>query len=262
MEGDAPESKRSKLDPKCESSNPNDALVEPPPSKDVKRMIAKRNDSKELEPSSSASSSSSPKKADETAVKVADDVVDKKDATEKVPEVEQPPSTTKMLDMNAHCVLEIMRCMSLRELCSMAEVNVQLKEVAQQVFAVNHRNVALTSLADPINGKYTLPKVRQLLYNFGNMIKSLTINESGLDDREQYGKLLTLVRKYCYETVDEVVFLDQPSDHMGSLIFTMIFGQEMFYRDVGLVQRRYRTRSQITFQPRKTIQEQFLLYDD
>lgn len=252
MEGDAPELKRPKLEPTAKSSSPNDASVEPS-SKDVKRKIAKRNNSKELKPepsspSSSSSSSSLPKEADE------------KDATLTAPKVKE--SSLQMLDMNDLCLLEMLRRMDLRELCSMAEVNVRLKDFAQKVFATKHRTVSLSSLADPIDGKYTLSKVRQLLYNFGQHIKSLTIDESRLNDREQYGKLLLLVRKYVLETVDELVFLNQPGDHMGSMITTMVFGQEMFYRDVDLFANRHHSRNQITFQPRKITQEQLLLLDD
>lgn len=74
--------------------------------------------------------------------------------------------------------------------------------IFSQVFTGKHRNVSLTLLADPGTGKYTLAKVRQLLYNFGHLIGTLTIDEKSLDDNEQFGKLLTLVHKYCMETVE------------------------------------------------------------
>lgn len=246
MEGNAPELKRSKSDPTSESSSPSDAPVESP-SKDVKRKIAKRSNSKELktEPASSSTTTQSQKEATEA---------DKKDA-----KVETP--STNMMDMNDHCLFEMMSRMGLRELCSMAEVSVPLKGFAQQVFTLNHSHVSLTSLADPQDGKYTLSKVRQLLYNFGPYIKSLTIDESSLNDREVYGKLLQLVRKYCLDTLDKIVFLDQPSDHISSMIATMIFGQDMYCRDVDIGERRHRSRTQITYQPRKITQEQFLLVD-
>lgn len=75
--------------------------------------------------------------------------------------------------------------------------------IFSQVFTGKHRNVSLTLLADPSTGKYTLAKVRQLLYNFGHLIGTLTIDEKSLDDNEQFGKLLTLVHKYCMETVEK-----------------------------------------------------------
>lgn len=185
--------KRFKFNSKSESGGSDDSFEKP--SEEVKRKVAKRNNSQEskVEPSSSSSPSSPvPKEANDA---------DKTDVTQKNPEVEKPQ--TNILDMNTQCLLEMLRRMGLSELCTMAEVNVQLKRLAVDVFAVNHRNVSLTSLADPTTGKYTLTKVRQLLYNFGHLIHTLTIDETSLDDREQYAKLLQLVHKYCVETVEK-----------------------------------------------------------
>lgn len=121
--------KRLKTDLPIESGSSNDSLVEPPSEDEPKRKIAKRTNSQESKvepptpaPASSSSSSSSPEAVNDAH---------KKEATQKEPEVEKPQ--TNMLDMNDHALLEMMRRMGLRELCTMAEVSVQLRETAQQV---------------------------------------------------------------------------------------------------------------------------------
>lgn len=193
----APSKKRLKPEPAAESSNSNDSLVEQPSEK-VKRKIATRKNSPEskVEPSSSSSSSPPPPSLPKEAIGAG-----QKDDTQKNPEVKKPQ--TNLLDMPAHCVNEILCRMGLRELCTMAEVSIQFKLDAQRIFTAKHRDVSLKLLADPVSGKYTLSKVRQMMYNFGHLINTLTIDDNGLDDLEQYGKLLGLVHKYCFETIEK-----------------------------------------------------------
>lgn len=234
MEGDAPKSKRSKRSVQSESSSPNDASKSSSTAenqRNVKRKIAKRT-------TSSPSPSSSSKK-----ISTADS------------------TPMNFLDLNNHCLLEIMSRMELRQLCTMAETNVRLKELAQQFFATKYRtNVSLSSLIEPTTGKYALTKVRQLLHNFGHMIGSLTIDDNELADRELFPKLLSLVRKYCFQTVDEVVFLNQRGSDIGVHLATSLFGVELMLR--GLGEGSYPTRSKIIFKPQQTIHEQTLVRAD
>lgn len=112
--------KRLKTDSPIESGSSNDLLVEPPSEEVPKRKIARRSNSQEskVEPASS----SLPKEANDA---------NKNEVTQKKAKVEKPQ--TNMLDMNDHSLYEMMHRMDLRELCTMAEVSVQLKETAQEV---------------------------------------------------------------------------------------------------------------------------------
>lgn len=247
METDAPATKRPKRNITSESSSGDETVPAPPPKniivpkKIVKRKIAKPNKSMKTV---SGPSSSVPKQSDQMDV--------------------LPVNATPMnvMDMNDHCLLEMMKRMELRDLCAMAECCVHLKELAQMFFATNYRNVSLTSMTDPRTGKYPINKVRQLLYNFGHLIKSLTIDFNDIIDHDQCVKLLHLIRKYSFETIDEVVFLNQPKRDIdiGVNIVVMLFGSELMLREVSAGQ--YRTRTKQIFQLNKMIQVQDLVQDD
>lgn len=132
------------------------------------------------------------------------------------------------MDMNDHCLLEIMERLELRDLCTMAEVCVRLKKLAQKFFASKYRQMSLTQLADPINGKCTMSKIRQLLYNFGYLIKSLTFDYKILHrmnaDKTSQEEILVFafVRKYCFDTIDEmIIFYDHFNECDGAVPIVM-----------------------------------------
>lgn len=258
MESDAPVSKRSKMDETAETSSPNNSMAESSlkteHAEDVKRKVAKPKSSVEeqVEPSSSSIASK------DTVKPQSPEETDEKDVKPMVTAAETKP--TNLLDINNHCLFEILERMDLRDLCSIAEVCVHLKILAQNTFLKKYRMVSLSSLTDPITGKSSLAKVRQLLYNFGPLITSLTIDEDGLINREQYGKLLALVRKYCFETIEEVVFLNHPCDLVCVNLETIMFGTEIMSRDI--VAGRYRTSTKTTYKPGSAIQEQNLVRDE
>lgn len=60
--------------------------------------------------------------------------------------------------------------------------------------------------------------------------------------------------------VCKVEFLNQPGDHMGAMIATLIFGQELIFRGV---EQGIRTKNvpKTTFEPRKQTQETFLEFE-
>lgn len=112
--------------------------------------------------------------------------------TEAGPNDDQPE---EQIYMNDDCVREVMDFLNLFDLCTMAEVCVQFKRVAMQTFAAKFRDVSLMSLIEP-NGFYKLAKVRQLLYNYGHLIRNLIVDVNGLANRnDNYPKMLNLIRK-------------------------------------------------------------------
>lgn len=119
-------------------------------------------------------------------------------------------ASANFLDVDDHSQFAILDQLSLNDLCAMAEVCVKYKEIAQSHFMLKYRNLNLASLIETENGKFTLLQVRRLLYNFGHLISSLTINLALLNDRDGIGKLLTLVSKYSISTLYELTFEEQP----------------------------------------------------
>lgn len=153
-------------------------------------------------------------------------VISKTGAKRKTRKINTGP--LKLMDMNDHCLLEIMERMELRDLCTMAECCVRLKRLAQQFFTSKYRQMSLTQLADPINGKCTMSKIRQLLYNFGHLIKSLTFDYKILHrmnaDKTGQEEILVFafVRKYCFDTIDEmIIFYDHFNESDGAVPIVM-----------------------------------------
>lgn len=83
--------------------------------------------------------------------------------------VGQPePIGLHMMDLGRYVLLEMMDRCSPSDLCTTAEVCVEFRNLARQRFTAKHRKVSLSSLAP--NGNFNLRKVRQLLYNFGDLV--------------------------------------------------------------------------------------------
>lgn len=177
-------------------------------------------------------------------------------------------ASLKMMDMNDHCLLEIMERMELRDLCTMAEVCVRLKKLAQKFFATKYRQMSLTQLADPINGKCTMSKIRQLLYNFGPLIKSLTFDYKILHrmnkDKTSQEEILVFafVRKYCFDTIDEmIIYNDYFNESDGAVpivlkniqkIIIFSFGSMMFLKKVPAENDSDDSKSKMVFQRSKS----------
>lgn len=177
-------------------------------------------------------------------------------------------TSLKMMDMNDHCLLEIMERMELRDLCTMAETCVRLKKLAQKFFATKYRQMSLTQLADPINGKCTMSKIRQLLYNFGPLIKCLTFDYKILHrmntDKTSQEEILVFafVRKYCFDTIDEmIIYNDYFNESDGAVpivlkniqkIIIFSFGSMMFLKKVPAENDSDDSKSKMVFQRSKS----------
>lgn len=139
---------------------------------------------------------------------VASASIDIDERKRKVPKAKV--ASANFLDLDDQCQFAVLDQLSLNDLSTMAEVCVKCKEIVQSFFVGKHRNVNLASLVETENGKFTLLQIRRLLYNFGHLISSLTINLNLLNDRDGIGKLLTLVSKYSISTLYELTFEEQP----------------------------------------------------
>lgn len=178
------------------------------------------------------------------------------DRRRKVPKAKEAPP--KFLDLDDYCQLEILKQLSLNDLSAMAEVCAQYKDIVQNFFITKYRNLNLASLVETENGKFTLPQLRRLLYNFGHLITSLTINLDMLNDRSGSTKLLGLLSKYCIPTIDELTFENQPKSdvthdmnvfggisHITEYLAISMLGSELMMKDTppGL----YTTSTDITY---------------
>lgn len=150
-----------------------------------------------------------------------------------------------LLNLNEECLLETLQRLTLTDLGAMAETCKHLKAVARKYFGIKHRTLALSSLVSKAGGKYTAKQVRQLLYNFGDLIKSLTVDTSLLDNPEHLTKLMSFIRKYCVSTVDELVFENHPGENIGDFIAVSWIGMELMTRNEP--PGSYRTRSKTIY---------------
>lgn len=114
-------------------------------------------------------------------------------------------------DLDTNCQLEILQRLQLNDLCTMAEVSLPFKELAQRLFVGKHRTMNLSSMVDPTTNHFSLMQLRRLFYNFGHLIWSLTMNLKHLQDHSGLTKLLALVSKYSLNTLHELIFEEQPN---------------------------------------------------
>lgn len=123
----------------------------------------------------------------------------------KIPDtVDHHVSKLKFSRMNDNCILYVLENLSLADLCSVAEVSVRLKRLAQYTFRVKYKHeLNLNLLADGSN-KITMKQARSLFYNFGQYIKSLHVSRKQFEfdsplQRPFLGqqKLFHLISKYC-----------------------------------------------------------------
>lgn len=111
--------------------------------------------------------------------------------------------TSWLLALNDNCILYVLENLSLANLCTMAEVSVRLKQLAQYQFRLKYNDLNMESLADGDN-KVSMKQARSLFYNFGHLIKSLHVSRKDfVFDQPQNNpfrgqkRLLWLIRKYC-----------------------------------------------------------------
>lgn len=196
--------------------------------------------------------------------------INKNDGKRKIRTVSSA-SSLKLMDLNDHCLLEMMERMNLCDLCTCAELCVRLKKLAQRFFITKYRKMSLTQLADSTTGKCTMSKIRQLLYNFGHLIKSLTIDYKVLNRRkadktsQEEVLVFAFVRKYCFATIDEVViFYDHFNENDGAVpiimkniqkIVIFNFGSMMFLKNVPEDLPEDGCKSKMVFQRPKTTQK-------
>lgn len=251
MEGDGPAKKRVKRNAKTTDDVPNEPSLgaSSPVVKSSSFNQAVIDVVKRKIPKPKASQAPAPTPKEETKGPAPESP-----KTKHAPEESAEPSPTELIDLNEQCMLEVLQRLKLSGLCSMAEVCVYLREVAQKFFAIKHRKVSLTSLADTPDGKYSVFKVRQLLYNFGHLISSLTIDFGQIEDRDDVCKVLTMVRKYCLDTIDELVFMNQPNERVGERFVLSLLGGELMTRDFG--PGSYVGRNTVVYKPGTSIQTQ------
>lgn len=122
--------------------------------------------------------------------------------------------TSHFLTLDDDCILTMLEKMSLADLCTMAEVSVRLRELAQLCFRLKNRNLDMKLLTDG-ERKISMNQARILLGNFGHLIitlhvsaEDLVFNGPGYDRPESARKLFCLIRKYCtLEKITLVHFL-------------------------------------------------------
>ncbi|XP_055302949.1 uncharacterized protein LOC129568728 [Sitodiplosis mosellana] len=190
--------------------------------------------------------------------------LDSKDEAKAGPSTASAPkeASSTFLDLDDQCQTKILEQMSPNVLSAMAEVCVKYKEIAQRFFVTKHRDFNLSSLIETPDGKFTLVQVRRLLYNFGHLIASLTINLDGLNERGGVGKLLTLVSKYCTDTLTELTFENQPNHSlvgisgMTEYVGISMLGMEMMMK--GSPPGQYGTRSKTVYRRGQSSQIQEL----
>ena len=197
MEGEQPPTKRAKNCDDAESAEKTESNVEP--KADSEPVVVEER--KRKIPTARVDSPKKSESEDES-----------KPGPSKASSPFVPQST--FLDLDDDCQTKILAEMSLNDLGAMAEVCVKYKEIAQHFFASKHRNFSLSSLVETPGEKFSLSQARRLLYNFGHLITTLTINLDMLNDRNGVGKLLTLISKYCVETLGELIFENQPSSSL------------------------------------------------
>lgn len=164
----------------------------------------------------------------------------------------KPKPSTKITDLNEQCILEIMQRMQLADICTLSEVNVRFKELAQKYVRIKHHQLNVSLLVHTPDGKFSLQKLRQLLYNFGHLISTLTIDLSELHESDDCAKLFSLIRKYCFHTIDKLEFLNQPNDHIGEYIMCLLLGSEIMIRDCE--NGRFQTENILSFMSGMSIQ--------
>lgn len=199
--------------------------------------------------------------------------VDIDERKRKVPKAKVVPAN--YLDLDDQCQFMVLDHLSLNDLSAMAEVCVKYKEIAQSYFVQKHHNLNLASLVEVENGKFTLLQLRRLLYNFGHLISSLTINLDLLNERDGIGKLLTLVSKYSISTLYELTFEQPPNagrrntvggDGIADILFGIsgiseymvasMLGTELMMMDAP--PGAYYTHSKTTFRRGQSVQVQEL----
>lgn len=116
----------------------------------------------------------------------------------------EPKSKFKFSLMNDNCILYVLENLSLADLCSVAEVSVRLKQLAQYTFRLKYNTELNLSLLADGRSKITMKQVRSLLYNFGHFITSLHVSRKQFEfdsplHRPFLGqqKLFHLIGKYC-----------------------------------------------------------------
>lgn len=182
------------------------------------------------------------------------DLFDSFDEERKRKVAKKQESQLELAELNDDCLLNLMQCLTLNDLCSLASTCSHLKQLSQKVFTTKHRTLNLDSLIETEGGHFTVPQVQRLLHNFGHLISSLTINVRQIDDREKISKLIWLLRKYCIGTLDEMVFDNHPEgERLEDIIPVALLGMEIMVRDrVGNI----RTKNCTMFYPGKTVQTQ------
>lgn len=202
MEGEQPPTKRAKNSDDMESDAKTEPNVEQKAELPSEPVVVEER--KRKVPTARADS---PKKSES------------KDEPEAGPsKAPSPPNfQSTFLDLDDECQTKILAELSLNDLGAFAESSRKYQEIAQRFFASKYRNCSLSALVETPGEKFTLKQARRLLYNFGHLIATLNINLDLLDDRNGVGKLLTLVSKYSVETLDEMVFENQPSSSLTGM---------------------------------------------
>lgn len=116
---------------------------------------------------------------------------------------DQHLSKVKFMAMNDNCILHVLEHLPIADLCSMAEVCIRVKQLAQYLFRLKHQNLNMRLLADG-DKKITLKQAQSLFYNFGHLITALHVSRKDFMFDQPHNnpfkgqqKLLWLIDKYC-----------------------------------------------------------------
>lgn len=103
---------------------------------------------------------------------------------------------TDLLNLNDDCIIEILECLSMLDLCSIADTSCRLREIAKRVFRRNEKDWDI--IGDFRRGE--VKQAERVFVNFGSMMARLTFCYS------KWKEFLDYVTKYCGKALKSVDF--------------------------------------------------------
>lgn len=117
-------------------------------------------------------------------------------------------------DMPDEILFNLFQSFDLFTLCTLAEVNVKFRTVANVVFYSSmclDLEVNFDRLCDIGTGRFTARKVRKFLFNFSIMDDyKIIIDFEKANSERDFIKTLELIEKYCIIDLNSVSFLNMP----------------------------------------------------
>lgn len=114
----------------------------------------------------------------------------------------------EFMNLNDHCILEILERLPLADLCSMAETCVRVKQLCELIFRLKYRHFNMELLARD-NNKIRIKQAQNLFSNFGHLIQSLNVSRKlfafDLPLRNPFSgqrRLLKLIQNHCLSSLE------------------------------------------------------------